>query len=187
MASPMTYIGREEYNFTWCPCSQPHMGPIFDELSETYSLLFRSRKNRLHEDLTQYGLLPVPQWLRVFYGNERGTLSAEEAPNMSYFLREGKPRVSDIEYHLQHINSKLPPTQLFEKYKIWGDRLRQLKAYMDSQKPGGIRGLWVDKRDSLQWYTFWAVIIVGGASVILSILGLMVSIVQTVGTFKGLE
>ncbi|KAH7403753.1 hypothetical protein BKA64DRAFT_459970 [Cadophora sp. MPI-SDFR-AT-0126] len=137
--------------------------------------------------MIQYGLLPVPQWLKAFYVSEHGTLSAEEAPNMSYFLRDGMPRVSDIEYHLDYIDVKLPLTQLFEKYKIWRDRLRQLKAYMDSQKPGGIRGLWADKRDSHQWYTFWAVIIVGGASVILSVPGLMVSIVQTVGTFKGLE
>ena len=170
-----------------CHKFYPHMSKIFEELSETYSLLFRSQQNKRQEDLIQYGLLPVPQWLRVFYGSENGTLSGAEAQNMSYFLREGKPRVSDIEYHLKHIDTKLPPTQLFEKYQIWGDRLRQLKAYMDSQKPGGIRGLWADKRDSLQWYTFWAVIIVGGASVLLSILGLMVSIVQTVGTFKGLE
>jgi hypothetical protein len=32
-----------------------------------------------------------------------------------------------------------------------------LVAYMDSQKPGGLRGLWYDKRDSGAWYTFWAV------------------------------
>jgi len=162
------------------------MSPM-QELSTTYSLLFRSQKDRHHENLLQYALLPAPLWLRALYVNVPGTLSDEVAANMSYFLREGVPRVSDIEYHLKHIDTKLPPTELFERYQIWGDRLRQLKAYMDSQKPGGIRGLWADKRDSLQWYTFWAVIIVGGASVILSIMGLMVSIVHTVGTFKGLE
>lgn len=157
------------------------------ELERTYSLLFRSHADEYEENLSQYGLLPIPQWMRVFYGNEKGTLSDRTAKNMSYFLQPNRPRVSDIEYHLLNAKDKLPPTQLFEKYGTWGDRLRQLKAYMDGQKPEGIRGLWADKRDSLQWYTFWAVIIVGSISLLLSFLSLAVSTVQTVGTFEGLH
>jgi hypothetical protein len=57
---------------------------------------------------------------------------------MSYFLQSDRPRVSDIEYHIAEVKNRLPLTQLFEKHVIWGDRLRQLKAYMDSQKPVGI-------------------------------------------------
>ena len=46
---------------------------------------------------------------------------------------------------------------------------------MDSQKPRGIEGLWYDKRDELIRYTFWAVTIVGGTTLVLTILGLGVS------------
>lgn len=106
--------------------------------------------------------------------------------NMSYFLQPGMPRVSDIEYHLADTKSKLPPTQPFKKYHIWRNRLRIIKAHIDNQKPKGIRGLWVDKRDSLQWYTFWAVVFVGSIGLVLSLLAMAVSIAQTVGTFKGL-
>ncbi|KAE9374904.1 hypothetical protein N431DRAFT_482029 [Stipitochalara longipes BDJ] len=187
MASPMFHLGCQKYGFRYCHDSHSAQGPIFDELSETYSLLFRSHKDTYQDNLAQYGLLPVPQWLRVCYGDDNGVLPLRMAKNMSYFLQPNRPRVSDIEYHLAGVKNKLPPTQLFEKYIIWGDRLRELKAYMDSQKPGGIRGLWADKRDSLQWYTFWAVIIVGGFSLILSFMGLIVSVVQTVGTFKGVH
>jgi hypothetical protein len=58
---------------------------------------------------------------------------------------------------------------------------------MDCQKPSGIRGVWADKRDTSQWFTFWAVVIFGSLSMIFSSLGLIVSIVQTVVTFNGLE
>lgn len=150
-------------------------------------MLFHSQRDTGRDNRAQYGQLPIPEWLRVLHGNDRGLLPARQASDMSYFLDEDGPRASDIEYHLLRAHKKLPVSQKFERYEIWGDRLRQLKAYMDSQKPGGIRGLWADKRDSLQWYTFWAVIIVGGASVMLSVLGLMVAIVRTVGTFKGLK
>ncbi|KAL5314237.1 hypothetical protein ACEPPN_018662 [Leptodophora sp. 'Broadleaf-Isolate-01'] len=175
------------YGFTAMASPIFHQVRIFDEIGATYSLLFHSQRDTGRDNRAQYGQLPIPEWLRVLHGNDRGLLPARQASDMSYFLDEDGPRASDIEYHLLRAHKKLPVSQKFERYEIWGDRLRQLKAYMDSQKPGGIRGLWADKRDSLQWYTFWAVIIVGGASVMLSVLGLMVAIVRTVGTFKGLK
>lgn len=179
-------MGCQKANLVSCHQNNPSHSHIFDELSNTYSLLFRSRKDTYQANIAQYGLLPVPQWLRVCYGGENGTLPNRTAKDMSYFLQPKRARVSDIEFHLAEANNRLPPTQLFAKYVIWGDRLRQLKAYMDGQKPGGIRGLWVDKRDSSQWFTFWAVVIFGSIGLLLSFLGLIVGIVQAVGTFKAL-
>lgn len=179
-------MGCQKANLVSCHQNNPSHSHIFDELSNTYSLLFRSRKDTYQANIAQYGLLPVPQWLRVCYGGENGTLPNRTAKDMSYFLQPKRARVSDIEFHLAEANNRLPPTQLFVKYDIWGDRLRQLKAYMDGQKPGGIRGLWVDKRDSSQWFTFWAVVIFGSIGLLLSFLGLIVGIVQAVGTFKAL-
>lgn len=158
------------------------------ELASTYSLLFRSHSDTYKKNVAEYGRLPSPQWLRVFYGDHGGPLSQSIAENLSYFtMSKRQSRVSDIEFHLAGLDRRLPPTQLFDEYPIWGDRLRMLKAYMDSQKPKGIRGLWQDKRDGLQWYTFWLVVIVGSASVFLSALSLVASVLQTVGTYRGLE
>ncbi|KAK4941379.1 hypothetical protein LTR10_018648 [Elasticomyces elasticus] len=188
-ASPIFHMGCQQYNKNYDFCHQYDLfrSPIFDELSDTYSLLFRSRRDAYKENIREYGLLPVPQWLRVCYGDEKGTLSERIARDMSWFLHPKRPRVSDIEYHLQNADKRLLPTQLFERYRIWGDRLRELKAYMDSQKPGGIRGLWADKRDSGQWYTFWAVLIIGGLGLLISFLGLVAGIVQAVASFKALN
>jgi hypothetical protein len=180
-------IACKRFKYAHCHEFDPSAGPITETLCEKYSLLFRSRRDTYDGNLAQYGLLPVPQWLRVFYGTEKGSLDVQSAKNMAYFLQPNRPRVSDIEYHLENAKTKLPPTQLFEKYLCWEDRLRKLKAHLDSQKPTGIQGLWADKRDSSQWFTFWAVIIIGGVSLVIACLGLAVSIAQTVGTFKGLH
>lgn len=171
----------------FCHDSYPSQSHIFDELSDTYSLLFRSRKDGYQANMVEYGLLPVPQWLRVYYGGETGALPKRIAKDMSYFLQPKQLRVSDMQYHLARANSRLPPTQLFNKYTIWGNRLRQLKVHMDDQKPGGIRALWEDRRDSSQWFTFWAVVIIGGIGLLVSFLGLMMAVVQVVGTFQALE
>jgi hypothetical protein len=58
---------------------------------------------------------------------------------------------------------------------VYGDRLLALKALL---RPTGIRGLWKDKRDSLQWYTFWAVVILGCFSAVMAFLQLGLSAVQ---------
>lgn len=98
--------------------------PLVNALSETYSILFRSRKDTYRDNQAQYGLLPAPQWLRVFYGNGHGSLGLQRAKNMSYFLEPNRPRVSDIEFHLAGAGAKLPPTQPFQKYGCWENRMR---------------------------------------------------------------
>jgi hypothetical protein len=70
---------------------------------------------------------------------------------------------------------------------LWLCLLQYVCLDMDCQKPSGIRGVWADKRDTSQWFTFWVVVIFRSLSMIFSSLRLIVSIVQTVGTFKGLE
>jgi hypothetical protein len=180
-------MGCKTHNFKYCHQSHPNRSYIFDELSDTYSLLFRAYKDRHKENIAQYGLLNAPQWLRVFYGDENGSLPIQKAANMFFLIRSKKPKVSDIKYHLKDLKNPLPPTMEFERFKIWQSRLRKLTVYMDSQKPRGLRGLWMDKRDGAQWFTFRAVLIIGGVGHLLSVLALAVSIVQTVGTFRGLR
>jgi len=58
---------------------------------------------------------------------------------------------------------------------------------MDSRKPRGLSQLWKDNRDSLNYYTFWGVIILGGLGVFLAICSLAVSVAQTVAAFRALE
>ena len=78
--------------------------------------------------------------------------------------KEGRPYDFGADYHLPieetHVASFAAADMqqdLYERYPAFEENLRILVSYMDSQKPGGLRGLWYDKRDSGAWYTFWAV------------------------------
>jgi len=63
-------------------------------------------------------------------------------------------------------------------FPIFGSRLLALQKHNQRQQPSRVRDLWRDRRNPLQWYTFWAVIVVGGLTVILAILQLAVSVAQ---------
>jgi hypothetical protein len=63
-------------------------------------------------------------------------------------------------------------------FPLLGHRLQKLQQFDLRQQPSRVRDLWRDRRNPLQWYTFWAVVIVGGVSIVLSFLQLLVSSLQ---------
>lgn len=54
-------------------------------------------------------------------------------------------------------------------FPVLGARLLELQAFNSSQKANRIWDIWRDRRNPLQWYTFWAVIIIGGLTLIISV------------------
>ncbi|KAK1753217.1 hypothetical protein QBC47DRAFT_54078 [Echria macrotheca] len=48
----------------------------------------------------------------------------------------------------------------FEHFSVWHDRLVILQQAFDESSPRGIRQWWNDRRNSVQWYTFWVAILV---------------------------
>lgn len=71
-----------------------------------------------------------------------------------------------------------------EDFPVFGDRLIELKSLL---KPKGLRGLWRDTRDSLQWYTFWAVAVIGGLSLLLGVIQMALGAVQAYASLKALH
>lgn len=63
--------------------------------------------------------------------------------------------------------------RLGRDFPILRSRIAILQQLIADLKPRGWKEIWKDKRDSAQWYTFWAVIIFGGA-------GIMLAFIQTV-------
>jgi hypothetical protein len=59
-----------------------------------------------------------------------------------------------------------------------GPRLIKLQQFSARQRPSKLTDLWRDRRHPLQWYTFWAVLLVGGLAIIMSALQLAVTIAQ---------
>lgn len=48
----------------------------------------------------------------------------------------------------------------FEHFPFWHDRLVILKQAFDESSPRGLRQWWKDRRNSVQWYTFWVAVLV---------------------------
>ena len=67
-----------------------------------------------------------------------------------------------------------------EDFPMCGQRLARLQAFTLRQQPSNLRDLWRDRRNPLQWYTFWAVLIVGGLSILLALLQLGVAVAPLV-------
>lgn len=74
-----------------------------------------------------------------------------------------------LEQDVYNVNIDMP---------IFGARLFELESFSLHQQPSSKRDLWRDRRNPLQWYTFWAVLIIGGLSLIIGILQLLVAIAQ---------
>jgi len=53
----------------------------------------------------------------------------------------------------------------FEKFAIWHDRLVILKQAFDESRPQTIPQWWRDRRDRVQWYTFWVAVLVLGLTI----------------------
>lgn len=68
-----------------------------------------------------------------------------------------------------------------------GQRLAQLEEYSRNQKPRGLIEVWNDHRDPYQSLTFWAVVIVGGSSIFLSVVQVILSIAQLVFQARGVS
>jgi hypothetical protein len=54
-------------------------------------------------------------------------------------------------------------------FQVFGLRLKELEQFGSRQRPSALKDLWTDRRDPLQWYTFWAVFWIGGLSLLLSV------------------
>lgn len=65
-----------------------------------------------------------------------------------------------------------------DDFPIFGPRLLILQRYNMRQQPSRVRDLWRDRRNPLQWYTFWAVLWVGGVSIVLAVLQVLVGVAQ---------
>lgn len=107
-------------------------------------------------------------------------------------LNAGPPYPLDFWMHVSYLlelsqSSSLSELEKYSSYPIFGDRLRELKGYMDKQRPKNLRQLFKDRRDTVGYWAFWAVIAVGGLSILLALISIAVSSAQVVAGFRALR
>jgi hypothetical protein len=67
-------------------------------------------------------------------------------------------------------------------FRMFGPRLLKLQQDCSSQSPASIWDVWRDRRDRPQWVAFWAVLIFGIISIVLSILQVVLGTIQVYAT-----
>ena len=114
--------------------------------------------------------------------------------NISDHLASGPPYSLDLCWHLENILTPYPALigeseswRSFSDFPRFGSRLREIKFYMDNQKPSGWYHLWKDKRDRVQYVTFWAVLVFGTISIVMALVSIAVSSAQTVAAFRSVQ
>jgi hypothetical protein len=71
-------------------------------------------------------------------------------------------------------------------FHFWRDRLSEICFEYDSP-PSGWKQIWVDRRNSLQWYTFWLAVVILLLTFVFGIFQSVTSCLQTYFAYKSLQ
>jgi hypothetical protein len=72
-----------------------------------------------------------------------------------------------------------------EKFEHWHDRLVVLKQVFDEATPRTLSQWWHDRRNGVQWYTFWVAIVVLSLTLFFGLVQSIEGALQVYGTFRG--
>jgi len=72
----------------------------------------------------------------------------------------------------------------FDKFAVWHDRLVILKQVFDEARPETIPQWWRDRRDRVQWYTFWVAIWVLGLTIFFGLTQSVEGAIQIYATYN---
>ncbi|KAH6642297.1 hypothetical protein C7974DRAFT_302775 [Boeremia exigua] len=72
-----------------------------------------------------------------------------------------------------------------EKFVFWHDRLVVLKQVFDEATPRNLSQWWYDRRNGVQWYTFWVAIVVLTLTLLFGFIQSVEGALQVYASFKG--
>lgn len=78
------------------------------------------------------------------------------------------PSFAQLKYDFDHLPER-ESYRLSRNFPILRSKIAIVHQQLSTTEPRGMRQLWHDTRDSAQWFTFWAVLVIGGVGIILSI------------------
>lgn len=138
-----------------------NMASFSRQLCLTYRLLFANSKRAR----------------AIYEKSERQRAREALFPSSLALSDSGPDPVSDA--HLDNLcrspsplDALYPARQTYDAFHdmpYFADRLQDLQQYILCQNPSRAKMLWKDRRDALRWYTFWAVITIGGVTIVLGV------------------
>ncbi|KAI0536201.1 hypothetical protein GGR58DRAFT_476170 [Xylaria digitata] len=105
-------------------------------------------------------------------------------PSTDSETRKWIPKVLSVDPRVSRCGRLKTDLRQIEKFQIWRDRLVMLKQVYDEAQPKTLRQWWHDRRNGVQWYTFWVAVLV----LILTVLfGLIQSIEGAIQAYASLK
>ena len=160
----------------------------------SWSFLFHHRKDSRHRRAQQaYRRLPLPRYvadsLRARYSEDDEDIAWDTCGDVLDYAPEVTVYEMGKHLHpkLRQENKSLDGEYAYDLFPHFAARIVKLRRYMDRRKPRGWRQLYRDNRDSLSYYTFWAVIFFGSLSLVLALLSTITGIVQAWASVKALQ
>lgn len=68
--------------------------------------------------------------------------------------------------------------RLPEKYKYWGQRLEIIRLAYDASEPKDLGQWWRDRRNKVQWYTFWVAILILVLTIVFGLIQSITGVMQ---------
>lgn len=73
---------------------------------------------------------------------------------------QGQKKTHTIDRQLERCGSLRTRERRIENFSVWHDRLVILKQAFDDSQPASLSQWWLDRRNRVQWYTFWVAVLV---------------------------
>ncbi|KAK4185196.1 hypothetical protein QBC35DRAFT_525060 [Podospora australis] len=74
-----------------------------------------------------------------------------------------------------------------ENFSIWHDRLVILKQAFDESQPASISQWWFDRRNTVQWYTFWIAVLVFAMTMFFGLVQSVLAAIQVYISYKNIR
>ncbi|KAL7937294.1 hypothetical protein V8C35DRAFT_292122 [Trichoderma chlorosporum] len=92
-----------------------------------------------------------------------------------------------IDPRLSKCGSLLTRERRFENFNYWHDQLVILKQAFDESSPRNISQWWFDRRNGVQWYTFWIAILVFVVTIFFGIVQSVEGALQVYLSYKSMQ
>jgi hypothetical protein len=83
-----------------------------------------------------------------------------DAATKQWYMKAALKPACRFDMQLLRIKNVDAESRQMENFRYWHDRLVILKEVYDEARPSTLSQWWYDRRNGVQWYTFWVALLV---------------------------
>jgi hypothetical protein len=147
----------------------------FREVLLSYRLIFGQDKKSWKAFVEKSALRP-PGWDCLLPGFD----DADPLLQTLCGTSASSPAAADLYAEIEA--EEVSPYYYPDSFPFLGRRILDLQTFIKGRHPHNWRALWNDRRNVAYWWTFWAVLFIGGGTILLGLLQLAISIWQGISS-----